>query len=85
MRAAGLGYGDNTKAALMTRGLAEMTRLGMAMGGRRRIFSGLCGMGDFIVTGASRHSRNRATGERLGQGEQLDDILLTRNVGSEDL
>src|SRR5207249_8665407 len=64
----GLGFGDNTKAALLTRGLAEMARLGIALGGRRETFFGLAGMGDLIVTAISRHSRNRGVGERLGRG-----------------
>ena len=71
----GLGYGDNTKGALLTRGLAEMARLGVAMGARRETFSGLTGMGDLIATAMSRHSRNRHVGERLGRGERLDHIL----------
>jgi len=71
----GLGFGDNTKGALLTRGLAEMARLGEAMGARRETFSGLTGMGDLIATAVSRHSRNRHVGERLGRGERLDDIL----------
>ncbi|MFQ5574606.1 MAG: NAD(P)H-dependent glycerol-3-phosphate dehydrogenase, partial [Terriglobia bacterium] len=71
----GLGFGDNTKASLMTRGLAEMTRLGTALGAKAPTFSGLAGMGDLIVTCISPHSRNRAVGERLGQGLDLDAIM----------
>jgi glycerol-3-phosphate dehydrogenase (NAD(P)+) len=71
----GLGFGDNTKGALLTRGLAEMARLGEHMGARRETFAGLTGMGDLIATAMSRHSRNRWVGERLGQGEPLDRIL----------
>jgi len=71
----GLGFGDNTKGALLTRGLAEMSRLGMALGARRETFSGLTGMGDLIATAMSRHSRNRHVGERLGRGETLQQIL----------
>ena len=71
----GLGYGDNTKGALLTRGLAEIGRLGVAMGGRQETFFGLTGMGDLIATAMSRHSRNRHVGERLGRGETLQDIL----------
>ena len=71
----GLGFGDNTKGALLTRGLAEMSRLGMAMGARRETFSGLTGMGDLIATAMSRHSRNRHVGERLGRGETLEQVL----------
>ena len=65
---AGLGYGDNTKAALITRGLAEMERLGSAMGCRKETFSGLAGMGDLIVTATSRHSRNNRCGQLIGRG-----------------
>lgn len=64
----GLGFGDNTKAALMTRGIAEMSRLGIACGGRPETFSGLSGIGDLIVTCTSRHSRNRKCGFLIGQG-----------------
>jgi glycerol-3-phosphate dehydrogenase (NAD(P)+) len=71
----GLGYGDNTKGALLTRGLAEMSRLGIAQGARRETFFGLAGMGDLIATAMSRHSRNRMVGERLGRGESLERIL----------
>jgi glycerol-3-phosphate dehydrogenase (NAD(P)+) len=71
----GLGFGDNTKAALITRGLAEITRLGCAMGAKPETFAGLSGMGDLVVTCMSRHSRNRRVGERLGRGERLDAIL----------
>ena len=71
----GLGYGDNTKGALLTRGLAEISRLGVAMGGRRETFFGLTGMGDLIATAMSRHSRNRHVGERLGKGETLEQVL----------
>jgi len=70
----GLGLGDNAKAALMTRGLAEITRLGVALGAKASTFSGLTGMGDLIVTCMSRHSRNRAVGERLGKGEKWEEI-----------
>ncbi len=73
----GLGYGDNTKGALLTRGLAEIARLGVALGGRRETFFGLTGMGDLITTAISRHSRNRGLGERLGRGEALDRILAS--------
>lgn len=71
----GLGLGDNTKAALMTRGLAEMTRLGVRLGGQKDTFAGLAGMGDLITTCASQHSRNRFVGEQLGKGRSLKDIL----------
>lgn len=71
----GLGLGDNTKAALMTRGLAEMARLGEAMGAKVFTFAGLTGIGDLIVTCGSMHSRNRRAGILLGQGHSLDDTL----------
>lgn len=71
----GIGLGDNSKAALMTRGLAEISRLGTALGAKPETFSGLSGIGDLIVTCASRHSRNRSVGERLGKGETLDEIM----------
>lgn len=70
----GVGFGDNTRAALITRGLAEITRLGCACGARAATFAGLSGMGDLIVTCTSRLSRNRAVGERLGRGESIDAI-----------
>lgn len=71
----GLGLGDNTKASLITRGLAEMTRFGAALGANPITFSGLSGVGDLIVTCISRHSRNRGFGERLGRGERAEDVL----------
>ena len=67
----GIGLGDNSKAALVTRSLAELIRLGVALGGRRETFQGLSGIGDLMVTCFSRHSRNRGLGERLGRGESL--------------
>jgi glycerol-3-phosphate dehydrogenase (NAD(P)+) len=70
----GMGMGDNTKAALMTRGIVEMARLGEALGGRPETFSGLSGIGDLIVTCMSRHSRNRHVGEELGKGRKMEDI-----------
>lgn len=70
----GLGFGDNTKAALITRGLTEMTRLGVTMGADPLTFSGLSGMGDLIATCTSQHSRNRAVGEELAKGLTLDQI-----------
>lgn len=78
--AAGLGYGHNTRAALITRGLAEMARLGVAMGGRRDTFSGLAGMGDLVLTCTGDLSRNRTVGRRLGEGETLEEILGGRTV-----
>lgn len=71
----GLGYGDNTKAALITRGLAEIARLGMAMGGKFETFCGLTGIGDLIVTCASMHSRNRRAGILIGQGKTCDEAM----------
>ncbi len=71
----GMGFGDNAKAALMTRGIAEMARLGVALGGRNETFSGLSGIGDLIVTCISRHSRNRHVGEELGRGRKIGDVL----------
>ncbi|MBO4988333.1 MAG: NAD(P)-dependent glycerol-3-phosphate dehydrogenase, partial [Lachnospiraceae bacterium] len=71
----GLGYGDNTKAALITRGIAEIGRLGMAMGGKFETFCGLSGIGDLIVTCASMHSRNRRAGILLGQGKTMDEAM----------
>ena len=73
--AEGLGFGDNTKAALMTRGLSEISRLGEAMGGDLFTFAGLAGVGDLIVTCTSQHSRNRRAGLALGQGKPLEEVL----------
>lgn len=70
----GVGYGDNAKAALITRGLAEIRRLGCAMGGRAQTFAGLAGIGDVVVTCTSRHSRNRALGQQIGRGYSLDEV-----------
>lgn len=71
----GMGLGDNAKAALITRGLAEMARLGMALGANPLTFAGLSGMGDLIVTCQSRHSRNRALGEAIARGEAAEEYL----------
>jgi glycerol-3-phosphate dehydrogenase (NAD(P)+) len=71
----GAGFGDNTKAAIMTRGVAEISRLGLAMGAQPETFAGLSGMGDLIVTCMSRHSRNRFVGEEIGKGKKLKQIL----------
>ncbi len=71
----GLGFGDNTKGALLTRGLAEITRLGVAMGAKPSTFAGLTGVGDLITTCASRHSRNRYVGEQIGRGKSLHQVL----------
>ena len=67
--------GDNPKAAMMTRAIAEMSRLGVTLGGEAATFSGLSGIGDLIVTCCSGHSRNRHVGEELGRGKKLDEIL----------
>lgn len=71
----GLGYGDNTKAALITRGVAEISRLGTAMGGKTETLNGLTGIGDLIVTCASVHSRNRKAGVLMGQGKTMDEAM----------
>lgn len=76
----GLGFGDNTEAALMTRGISEITRLGDAMGGHKRTFYGLSGMGDLIVTCASKHSRNRRAGVLIGKGYTLDEAIKEVNM-----
>jgi glycerol-3-phosphate dehydrogenase (NAD(P)+) len=73
----GLGLGDNAKAALITRGIVELARLGAALGAQAETFWGLSGLGDLVVTCASKHSRNRAVGERLGRGEKLAEILAS--------
>jgi glycerol-3-phosphate dehydrogenase (NAD(P)+) len=79
----GLGLGDNTKAALVTRALAEMVRLGTSLGGRRETFMGLSGVGDLMVTCFSQYSRNRRVGERLGKGERLADIVSSMQMVAE--
>jgi glycerol-3-phosphate dehydrogenase (NAD(P)+) len=79
----GLGMGDNTRGALITRGLAEITRLGLAMGAQTQTFAGLSGIGDLVTTCSSRHSRNRHVGERLGLGEKLADILNDMSMVAE--
>lgn len=79
----GLGFGDNTKAALMTRGIAEITRLGAALGAKPETFMGLSGIGDLMVTCMSRHSRNRGVGERMGKGETLEDIMGSMKMVAE--
>ena len=71
----GLGYGDNTKAALITRGITEISRLGMAMGGKFETFCGLSGIGDLIVTCASMHSRNRRAGILIGKGYTMEEAM----------
>ena len=81
--AEGMGFGDNTKASLITRGLAETARLGAALGADPATFSGLAGLGDLVATCTSPLSRNRTFGERLGRGEQLADILASRQQTAE--
>ena len=79
----GLGLGDNAKAALVTRALVELGRLGVALGGKRETFMGLSGVGDLMVTCFSQHSRNRAVGERLGRGERLADVVASMQMVAE--
>ncbi len=79
----GMGLGDNTKAALMTRGLAELTRLGVALGGSPITFIGLAGMGDLIATCMSKQSRNRHVGEELGRGRHIDEVIASMNMVAE--
>ncbi|MGA0877825.1 MAG: NAD(P)H-dependent glycerol-3-phosphate dehydrogenase [Ilumatobacteraceae bacterium] len=81
--AAGMGFGDNTRATLITRGLAEMTRLGMAMGSDGSTFAGLAGMGDLIATCSSEQSRNNMVGRRLGQGETIEAIMTSMTMVAE--
>jgi glycerol-3-phosphate dehydrogenase (NAD(P)+) len=79
----GLGVGDNTRSAVITRGLAELTRLGVAMGGESATFAGLTGMGDLIATCTSRQSRNRHVGEELGKGRSIEEITADMNQVAE--
>ncbi len=79
----GLGYGDNAKAALITRGLAELARLGVVLGGDPLTFAGLAGMGDLIATCSSPQSRNRSVGVALGEGRTLDEIIAEMNMVAE--
>ena len=79
----GMGFGDNTRAALITRGLVEMKRFVLAYGGKPETLSGLAGIGDLIVTCTSVHSRNHAVGERLGKGEKIGDILGSMQMVAE--
>lgn len=81
----GLELGDNTKAALITRGLAEISRLGIAIGANNLTFAGLSGLGDLIVTCGSKHSRNRKVGELLGQGKKPDEIINTMKMVAEGI
>jgi glycerol-3-phosphate dehydrogenase (NAD(P)+) len=79
----GLGFGDNTKAAIITRGLAEIIRLGKKIGAHEKTFSGLAGIGDLIVTCQSKHSRNRYVGEELGKGRDVDEITGSMTMVAE--
>jgi glycerol-3-phosphate dehydrogenase (NAD(P)+) len=81
----GLGTGDNTRAAVITRGLAELARLGVAMGGQLMTFAGLAGMGDLVATCSSRQSRNRYVGEQLGKGRKIDEILADMKMVAEGI
>lgn len=81
--ASGLGFGDNSRAALITRGLAELTRLGVALGADPLTFLGLAGIGDLVATCTSEKSRNRTVGFRLGRGEKLDDVIADMNEVAE--
>ena len=83
--AQGLGVGDNTRAMVMTRGLAELSRLGVAMGGESPTFAGLAGMGDLVTTCLSPFSRNRTVGEQLGLGRSLEEITQQMNMVAEGL
>jgi glycerol-3-phosphate dehydrogenase (NAD(P)+) len=76
----GLGFGDSTKGALLTRGLVEISRLGEALGARPATFSGLAGMGDLIATAMSRHSRNRGLGDAIGKGMKLEEALAASKM-----
>lgn len=78
-----MGFGDNAMAALMTRGLAELTRLGVRLGGQPLTFAGLAGMGDMIVTCISKYSRNRRVGRELGKGRHIDDVISEMNMVAE--
>lgn len=79
----GAQFGDNTKAAIMTRGIAEISRIGMEMGARQETFSGLSGIGDLIVTCMSKHSRNRYVGEQIGSGKKLKSVLKSMKMVAE--
>ena len=79
----GAGFGDNTKAAIMTRGIAEVSRLGIALGAKPETFSGLSGMGDLIVTCMSKHSRNRYVGEQIGKGLKLKEVIKSMQMVAE--
>ncbi|PEN15043.1 NAD(P)H-dependent glycerol-3-phosphate dehydrogenase [Longibacter salinarum] len=79
----GVGYGDNAKAALVTRGIAEIKRLGLALGAKSMTFAGLAGIGDLVVTCMSQHSRNRGLGEQIGAGKKLEEALADMHMVAE--
>ena len=79
----GIGYGDNSKAAILTRGITEMTRLGVIMGAKKSTFAGLSGIGDLLVTALSKHSRNRYVGEKIGRGKSLQDVTESMDMIAE--
>lgn len=81
----GANFGDNTKALIMTRGIAEISRLGIALGAKPETFSGLSGMGDLIVTCMSKHSRNRFVGEQVGKGKKLKEVLKKMQMIAEGI
>lgn len=81
----GIGYGDNSKAAILTRGMNEMTKLGLIMGANESTFFGLSGIGDLLVTALSKHSRNRFVGEKIGKGESLDSIMGSMKMVAEGI
>ncbi len=81
----GLGYGANTKAALLARGLVEISRLGVTMGARRETFWGISGLGDLVTTCISPYSRNRAVGERIGKGERVKEIIASMEMVAEGI
>jgi len=79
----GIGYGDNSKAAILTRGIKETTRLGVTMGAKKSTFAGLSGIGDLLVTALSKHSRNRYVGEEIGRGKSLQEITKGMDMVAE--
>ena len=79
----GIGYGDNSKAAILTRGIKEMTKLGLKMGANESTFYGLSGIGDLLVTALSKHSRNRFVGEKIGRGKSLDNVTENMKMVAE--
>ena len=81
----GLGFGDNSKAAIVTRGCKEITKLGVKLGAKESTFNGLSGIGDLMVTCFSNHSRNRFVGERIGKGEKVKDIIEKMSMVSEGI